>query len=268
MAAPGKKKASVLVFLRKALLVYVLVMVAMGAWLARTRSTDWNDTLRVTVYPVNADGSEASQRYIDRLDEDVFDAVAAFIEREGARYDMTLPQPLRIELAAQVEEAPPEPPASRRVTSVMAWSLKLRHYAWRQQRNDGLPAPDIRVFMLYHDTENNPKLAHSVGLKEGLIGVVNAYASRSEASRNNVVFAHELLHTLGATDKYDPGSNHPHFPDGYADPEKSPRWPQTRAEIMGGRIPLSESEARMPDRLRETVVGPATAREIRWLETP
>ena len=260
------RKGSVLVFLRKALLLYVLVMVALGAWLARARSTDWDNTLRVTIYPVNGDGSEQAQRYIDALDRDTFAAVARFLEREGERYGITLPDPLRIEVATQVSERPPEPPAARQIVGVMAWSLKLRYYAWRQQRADGLPAPDIRMFVLYHNTEDNPRLAHSLGLKEGLIGVVNAYASRHESARNNVVLAHELLHTLGATDKYDPATNLPHFPDGYAQPDASPRWPQTRAEIMGGRIPLSETEAEMPDRLSQTVVGARTAREIRWLD--
>ena len=48
------------------------------------------------------------------------------------------------------------------------------------------------------------QLAHSLGLQKGLIGVVNAFASSSQAAENNVVIAHELLHTVGATDKYDP----------------------------------------------------------------
>ena len=31
---------------------------------------------------------------------------------------------------------------------------------------------------------------------------------------NNVVIAHELLHTVGATDKYDPVTDAPRIPDG------------------------------------------------------
>lgn len=268
MVGGRRNKGSVLVFLRKALLVYLLAMVALGAWLARARSTDWNNTLRVTVYPINGDGSVNAQRYMDKLDAGVFTAVEKFVVREGARYGMTLPAPLRIELAPQVDELPPAPPPSRGIVAVMSWSLKLRHYAWRQQRADGLPAPDIRMFVLYHDPETNPQLAHSLGLKEGLIGVVNAYASRSESARNNVVLAHEFLHTLGATDKYDPASNLPLFPAGYADPQASPRWPQTHAEVMAGRIPLSQGEAVMPERLKQTLVGPATAAEIGWVDEP
>jgi len=81
---------------------------------------------------------------------------------------------------------------------------------------------------------------------------------------NAVVIAHELLHTLGATDKYAPDSNLPRFPDGYAEPQRSPRHPQTFAEIMGGRIPIDESRADIPDSLGLTLIGPVTAAEIGW----
>ena len=61
------------------------------------------------------------------------------------------------------------------------------------------------------------------------------------------------------------GKNVPRFPDGYADPELTPLYPQTAAEIMGGRIPLDASRALIPESLDDVVVGPATAEEIRWI---
>jgi hypothetical protein len=76
--------------------------------------------------------------------------------------------------------------------------------------------------------------------------VVNAFADSDHEGSNNVVIAHELLHTLGATDKYDPIGNQPLYPDGYANPQASPRLPQRRAEIMAGRIPISETVAEIP----------------------
>jgi hypothetical protein len=83
--------------------------------------------------------------------------------------------------------------------------------------------------------------------------------------KNNVVLAHEILHTLGATDKYDLKTSSPLYPDGYADPEQEPLHPQEYAEIMGGRIAVSETEVAMPESLAYTVIGPKTAREIRWI---
>jgi hypothetical protein len=79
-----------------------------------------------------------------------------------------------------------------------------------------------------------------------------------------MVLAHELLHTLGATDKYAPGTNAPRFPDGYASPEAKPLLPQTKAELMAGRIPLDAQRADIPTSLRQVVIGPVTSREIGW----
>jgi hypothetical protein len=82
---------------------------------------------------------------------------------------------------------------------------------------------------------------------------------------NLVILTHEMLHTLGATDLYDLRTTLPLYPDGYAKPKQSPRYPQTQAELMAGRIPLSETQADIPLSLRETVIGARTAREIGWL---
>ena len=63
------------------------------------------------------------------------------------------------------------------------------------------------------------------------IGIVKAFAGRDDGPRNAVVIAHELLHTLGASDKYNPQSLAPVFPEGYAEPDRQPRHPQRLAEI-------------------------------------
>ena len=96
-----------------------------------------------------------------------------------------------------------------------------------------------------------------------MFGVVNAYSSRKDQGRNNVVIAHEFLHTLGATDKYDPATAMPLAPHGLAEPERSPLYPQSKAELMGGRIPVSRDSARVPPSLRQVIIGPLTAQEIR-----
>jgi hypothetical protein len=84
------------------------------------------------------------------------------------------------------------------------------------------------------------------------------------AGENNIVIAHELMHTLGATDKYDLGTGAPIYPAGFAEPDREPRYPQQSAEIMAGRRALSPTDFEMPSGLRDVVVGVATAGEIRW----
>ena len=139
----------------------------------------------------------------------------------------------------------------------------MRWWAWRHDGYDG-PRPHVRVFVLYHAPVGGRALAHSIGLRAGMLVVANAFASAEEEGGNNVVIAHELMHTFGATDKYDAATNMPLFPDGFAEPRADPLYPQGRAEIMGGRIPLSRSEAEIPRNLEQTMVGAATAREINW----
>jgi hypothetical protein len=83
---------------------------------------------------------------------------------------------------------------------------------------------------------------------------------------NNVIIAHEFLHTLGATDKYNPADGMPNFPSGYAEPDRNPLYPQRYAEIMGGRIAESEVEAMIPKSLNYVTIGRTTAEEIRLLD--
>jgi hypothetical protein len=94
--------------------------------------------------------------------------------------------------------------------------------------------------------------------------VVYAFADREMRGSNNVVIAHEILHTLGATDKYNVATLAPLYPMGYAEPYRAPRWPQEFAEIMAGRIPVSAQDFEMPVSLDEVLVGDATAAEIHW----
>jgi hypothetical protein len=98
------------------------------------------------------------------------------------------------------------------------------------------------------------------------MAVTHLYADPRARGSNHVVLAHELLHTLGATDKYQGETGQPLDPVGLGDPRQSPRYPQRSGEIMAGRIAISAREAVMPDDLRQMSVGPVTAAEIGWAE--
>ena len=79
-----------------------------------------------------------------------------------------------------------------------------------------------------------------------------------------IVAAHELFHTLGAQDKYDE-FGHVLVPDGLAEPDRTPTFPQLFVEVMARNRPLSPEVEEPPASLHELRVGPATAREIGWL---
>ena len=106
---------------------------------------------------------------------------------------------------------------------------------------------DLKLFVLFYDPATHKALDHSLGLEKGQIGVVKAFGDWRDAARNNVVIAHELLHTLGATDKYDPDQRATAIPP-TAMPSRigNPLLPQKLAELMGGVIPLEDGKTAMP----------------------
>lgn len=249
--------------IRITVLLLILFFVGVSTWLTQARSTDWNNSLWVKIYPINGDGSEVSGRYIDSLATENFEAIESFVARESDRYGHTIRRPVRMELGEEIREQPPMIGDSPNVLDIMLWSVKMRLWAGSVAGPQDNPDPDVRIFVRYHAPADHFVLENSVGMQKGMVGIVNAYAGRRQAGSNNVIIAHEFLHTLGATDKYDLANGLPLFPEGYAEPEKQPRFPQRQAEIMGGRIPESEWEAMVPKNLKFVTIGAVTAEEIR-----
>ena len=249
---------------RVSILLVVLGMVAGDAWLEQRRAVSWRDSLYVGVFPMAADDRPATRAYLMALRPESFLPLEPFFQREARGYGLSLERPFRFELFPTLAELPPPVPVGAGALATAWWSLRMRWYAWRLGSAAGRLTPHIRVFVLYHDPALNPELPHSVGLSKGRIGLVHAFASAALNETNAIVIAHEVLHTVGATDKYDPATNAPLFPQGFADADQRPRYPQQRAEIMAGRRAISEREHDMPDSLDDCVVGAATAAEIGW----
>ena len=251
---------------RISILLLILFVVAVNTWLTQSRSTDWGNSLWVKVYPINADGSDVADDYIAGLETEDFTDIESFIARETARYGKPVDRPLRMELGRPIREQPPIIDPDSGVFGVMVWSLKMRWWASSTAGRQDSIDPDVRIFVRYHNPESAYVLEDSVGLQKGMVGIVNARASRRQQGGNNVIIAHEFLHTLGATDKYELASGQPTPPDGLAEPDRNPLYPQRWAEIMGGRIALAADDAVIPKSLKYTVIGPLTASEIRLIE--
>jgi len=247
--------------IRILILLLILLAVVVNMNVTRSDATDWRDPLIISIYPMNGDGSEATKHYISKMDASDFRSIEKFMSRELKRYDVTLDQPFKIFLQAEITDLPPKIAENRNVLDIMWWSLIMRFWSFQIGKLDHSD-PDIQMFVSYYEPEEHQRLDHSVGLEKGMIGVVNAYASRDMNESNNFVITHEILHTLGATDKYSLETGQPIYPDGYAEPNRYPLYPQRYVEIMGGRIAKSPDKSDMPTSLRISMIGFKTAMEI------
>ena len=245
--------------LRILVLLVVLLVVAGAALFERLWVRSWSQPLHVAIYPIAMDA--VSESYLTRLQSGDFEEIAEFIAGEARRTQKRQhPAPL-IRLMAPLREPPPQP-QGRGPLETLQFTLRLRWYAFRHTPLwASLGA--VRLFVLYHEPKSNEALPHSLGLQKGLLGVVHVFASAEQRAQNNIVIAHELLHTLGATDKYD-AHGQPLYPIGYADTYLQPLHPQVKAELMAGRIPISATRSEMPRTLDDTVIGYQTAAEIGW----
>lgn len=249
--------------LRIAVLLYVLLFVAAGQFFAAKSATDWDAPLWVDIYAVAGDDRPATHSFVAGLSPSEFSGAEEFFAREAQRYGVTLEQPFKLRVVGEYRGQLPHLDSDSGPLGVLAWSLRMRWLA-TSLRWQAAPSGDIIVFAIFHEPTRGVALDRSTALDKGLVAVANLFADRQAQATNEIVLAHELLHTLRATDKYSPTTNAPSYPDGYAAPDARPLLPQTKAELMAGRIALDERHAEMPSGLDEVVIGAVTAREIGW----
>ncbi len=245
------------------ILLLILAGVALGASRTKARSVEWKYDLPVNLYPVNGDGSENVAQYLRTLSVEDFKPIQKFMREEADRYGRASSAAIEIRLGSTIEDIPPAPPQYGNALQTIIWSLRLRWWAFRHADSTG-PGTQVKMFLVYFDPAQTQRVGHSTGLQNGLLGRVNVFASHDMARQNNVIITHEFLHTLGATDKYDLATNQPLYPDGYANPDQQPLVPQSFAEIMAGRTPVSQTTAIIPSSLYEVLIGNLTAQEIHW----
>ncbi|HTV25654.1 MAG TPA: hypothetical protein VMG12_43460 [Polyangiaceae bacterium] len=110
-------------------------------------------------------------------------------------------------------------------------------------------------------------LVEGIGQDGGRIAVTSIELSEDSVDFGLFVVTHELLHLLGASDRY-AADGSALLPEGLGDPEQEPLYPQASAEVMArGRVIEPGLEV-PPSDLAELRVGPQTAAEIGWLRPP
>jgi hypothetical protein len=96
--------------IRIMVLLYVLLLVAGGTWVAREHSTDWDEPLWVAVHPIAGDSSPVTQVFVAQMSDESFADIEAFFSEQGKRYGLGVERPFVVRRAAVLDEIPPEPP--------------------------------------------------------------------------------------------------------------------------------------------------------------
>ncbi len=253
--------------IRVAILLTILVGVLLWAWRdvhSRRARRDWDHTLDVAVVllrttPMDAAPVHALEVRLATLD--------AQLSAEMKRYRPDAPKPFAFAFFGPVDvaTAPPEPDGDGVIDLAKhSWSMSRYMSTVDAAAAFDPSAFDVRIYVLVRPpTSALRQMVEGFSEQDGRIGTVSVELDVDSADFALLVVAHELFHTLGATDKYD-AQGHSLVPLGLAEPERSPLFPQSFVEIMARNRPVSASEERVPERLAELRVGPTTAREIGW----
>jgi hypothetical protein len=221
---------------RVVILLSILFVIVVSTWMTERRMAEWERPILVTIFPIIADEATNTFEFTRDVELSDFADVNRFFERESVPYGFNVTPAFRFQLAPVSSELPPDVPDQFSSAGIAWWSLKMR---W--------------------------EVGISVGMRKGRYGIVKAYAKESMMPHNLIVFTHELLHVLGATDKYVLSTGEPIFPHGFANPKQRPLFPQLKAEIMGGRIPLNSFSSKMAGSLEDCRIGRLTGEEIGFL---
>lgn len=190
---------------------------------------------------------------------------------EFHRYRPTGPQPFAFVLFGPVAQG--LPPPSRVDTGLLGLArraFELTRFTRDVDARADVPTRgfDTRVYVVVRPPASSAR-AFVEGASEqgGRVGVALVDLDESMVDFALFVVAHELFHTLGATDKYD-SDGRTRFPEGLAEPELVPQFPQRFAELMAENRPLDALHEAPPTSLAELAIGPSTAKELGWQRKP
>lgn len=255
---------------RVGLLVGVLVVIAAwagGVQKMRRSRAHWNRPLEVAIVLLGP--AEIDEARVARLRDglgDLDSRLTAEFRRYrggGSPFSFSLVGPVAFNGALAFT------PESSGIVDRAKHAFRLWRTLRRIHSTSGFdPKPyDARIYLVLEPATASgggvTTFAEGSGAVGGDMGFVRAAAGANDAVLALTAVAHELLHCLGATDKYD-ASGHAVVPDGLAEPHLSPQFPQRYAEWMVGEVPTGPGQGRLPSSLAELRVGPVTAREIGW----
>jgi hypothetical protein len=254
--------------IRVTLLLLVLAGVLLWAvndWWRRRERQAWTHPLRVALVLVEREAIAPAT--LSALSSRAFE-LERRLNREFERHGGAGIVPFSVVVKGPVS-ASLDPP---HVTEQDVWGLARHSYAlWRWTRDvdrrGGVEwrGYDARIYLVLRPSRGELNFVEGESEDGGRVGVAEADVDDGMLDLALFVAAHELFHTLGASDKYD-ATGHAVFPAGFAEPERVPLYPQRGAELMARNLPLSPTSERPPETLTELWIGSETAREIGWVK--
>lgn len=254
---------------RVAVLLVVLAGVLLWAWRdvrSRRGRNEWNRPLAVAIVLVRRGPLDevAVRGFENRLP-----ALEDRLTAERRRYEPGAPPPFAFTLVGPVDATAGPPHADGEgwlAAAQQTWAL----WRWTSAIDSAARVPtasfDSRIYVAAKaPADEEHAMVEGESEEGGRIGAVGVELDASMVDFALFVATHELFHTLGAADEYDPATGHTVFPGGLVDPARAPPLPQAFAEIMARNRPVKLGVEVPPETLDELGVGPETAKAIGWL---
>lgn len=248
------------------LVLFVVLLWAYRDYRSRSGRTEWDATLNVAVVLLVEPGvSPVTVRDLRGR----FGALADRLHEEFERYGHGPMRPVLFTVTDTVNhslELPKLVQAS--ILGVLTTNYELWRFSRQVNKQLDFDVTDYksRIYVsLRAPKSETRRFVEGFSQQGGHFGVVEVELAEDSIDFALFVVAHELFHTLGATDKYGPDGR-TRAPDGLAEPELIPLYPQRFAELMARDRPIHEGEEVPPASLDELAVGPVTAREVGWIK--
>lgn len=148
-------------------------------------------------------------------------------------------------------------------------SSKLFHFFEELGFKRPKESPVLYIYFYAFDpnSSENPAFPDEFkGERPAHTGVVFAPSHPSMHVKIFENIAREIAFLFGAKDRRDATTGMPLVPEGLANPQERPLYPQTKAELMAKDIPINALQKRTVTDVSDIVIGAATAYELGWID--
>jgi hypothetical protein len=261
---------------RLIVLFFAAFLVSVYAWVSASRIPWATGEIRFLVLELIPPGTEPSEGILQLNDqapsaEASLDTAAKWLAKEYASY-LPSHSPLDIEFVVSGPHAVAVEPPDVEDPDLGRWELLKRglaYYWYFRDLSAELGADfgdyDARVVLILEPGTGSDAESRSMADGKQRFGVVHLDPEIADPNYALITVLHELGHTLGASDKYDPDTFRATWPEGFAEPHRAPALPQRFGEIMAVDVPTSLTGEREPSALHELRVGARTAAEFGWI---